>query len=322
MSKPILIVTEKFDPHADAVIEKLRERDRPFFRLNSDDFHIDYYVDLDGRDGVMSFHDRWGRSVRFPDGVHAAWHRKPREPNPPEGVTEEAARTTIRTETIELMSYLSCIRTIPWYNNPEDNRVAQRKFPQLRLARELGLKVPRTLVTNDPARARTFQQDVGGDLLCKPMKEPGFTTDDEIYFIFARKVGTQEFDDNLDRIALCPTLLQEYTPKAYELRVTIIGDKVFACRLDLQRTPGAETDWRRVSPEKVAHSLIDLEPAVEDRLREMLRLCNLRFGAFDLIVTPEDETVFLELNPNGQWLWIELLTGAPMVDAMTDLLLS
>ncbi len=29
----------------------------------------------------------------------------------------------------------------------------------------------------------------------------------------------------------------------------------------------------------------------------------LRFGAFDFIVTEDDEYYFLECNPNGQWLW-------------------
>ena len=101
-----------------------------------------------------------------------------------------------------------------------------------------------------------------------------------------------------------------------------MGDAVFCCRIDSQSTAGAETDWRMVTPDKIEHRLIELDPATTGRLKEMLRLYGLRFGAFDLIVTPQGEVVFLELNPNGQWLWIELMTGAPMTAAMTDLLLS
>lgn len=319
--KPVLIFTEKFDPHADAVIKALNERDWPFFRLNTTDFHTDYQVTLGGDDASMRFEDRWGRSVNFPAEVHSAWHRKPDEPRLPESL-DEPTKQTIRNETLELMNYLSCIRSVPWYNNQEANRVAQRKFPQLCLARELGLSVPRTLITNDPEKVKAFSAAIGGPLLCKSMKEPGYSTDSDSYFIFSRRVGEQELTENADKIALCATFFQEYIPKAYELRVTVMGEAVFCCRIDSQSAAGAETDWRMVTPDKIVHSLIDLDPPVAARLKEMLRRYGLRFGAFDLIVTPQGEVVFLELNPNGQWLWIELMTGAPMTEAMTDLLLS
>src|SRR5690606_10985169 len=121
-----------------------------------------------------------------------------------------------------------------------------------------------------------------------------------------------EFEENVDRIALCPTLLQEYVEKSYELRVTIFGDTAFACRLDSQVAKGARVDWRMVTPDHIPHTIVTLVNRVESALREMLRRLDLRFGAFDLIVSPEGETVFLELNPNGHWYWIELATGAPM----------
>lgn len=319
---PILIVTEKLDTHADAVIRELNARAVPFFRLNTDDFHTEYKIALTSDDGTIAIEDIWGRSVRYPNDVHAIWHRKPNDTRNPPGVTEPGTAEMIQNETLEMLNYLSCFRGRPWYNNPECNRVAQRKFPQLCLAMELGFRVPRTLITNDPERARRFEAEVPDGLLCKAMREAGYTTKSGSYFIFSRKIGGAEFEENVDRIALCPTLLQEYVEKTYELRVTIFGDTVFACRLDSQVAKGARVDWRMVTPDRIPHTIVTLDNRVEMALREMLRRLDLRFGAFDLIVTPEGETVFLELNPNGQWYWIELATGAPMASAMTDLLLS
>ncbi len=147
-TRPVLIVTAKLDTHADAVISELKARGQPFFRLNTDDFHTEYRTMLRSGDRSVTFEDIWGRSVRFPHDVHAVWHRKPVESNNPPGVKQRGTADMIQSETLELLNSLSCFHDRPWYNNPENNRVSQRKFPQLCLASELGFRVPRTLITN------------------------------------------------------------------------------------------------------------------------------------------------------------------------------
>jgi hypothetical protein len=313
--RAVLIVTEKFDPHADHVIKAFNEREIPFFRLNTNDFHEDMKVGAENRGGAILLQDRWGRSHRFPHQTRAVWHRKPVDPAPPAAVENPTTAHVILHETLEFMGYLGCDRRVPWLNNPHDNRMAQRKFPQMRLAGELGLRVPRTIITNDPAQARDFSDAVGGRLLCKSMKEQGFV-DETAHFIFSRKVDAAEFAAHADEVALCPSLFQEYIEKDHELRITVVGDEVFCCRIDSQSVDGARTDWRQVDPSKVPHRMVRLDPDIEAKLKQMLTRYGLRYGAFDMIVTPEGEYVFLELNPNGQWLWIELMTGAPITNAL------
>ena len=318
----ILIITEKFDPHADRVIDLFRSRGTPFFRLNTDDFHADNVVNAASDDCIIHFRDRWGRSHRFPEETAAVWYRKPVDPAPPSAFKDEAARKIVLQETLEFLSYPGCMGDARWINNPQDNLRAQRKFPQLRMAQQMGLAVPRTLITNDPDRARAFQGQIGGALTCKSMKAQAFEQGEKTSFIFSRRVEAKEFDQYAGEVAHCPTLLQEYVAKDHELRVTIFGEKTFCCRIDSQSVESGETDWRRVDPFKLPHAIIELDPMIEAALKRMLAAYHLRFGAFDLIVTPTGETVFLELNPNGQWLWIELITGAPMAEAMFDLLVS
>jgi len=314
----ILIVTSKFDPHADRVIGHLRDRGIAVFRLNTDDFHAEIQVAATDRGLVLR--DRWGRGADLPEGIRRAWHRKPVAPAAPAGIADPAAQRLVAGETAALIEGLGAIPGLAWVNNPHDIARARHKLPQLALARTLGLTVPRTLATNDPAQARAFAASIGGPVVCKALREVGFGDEHEWHSLFARPVPPDLLAANLAAVANCPTLFQEYTPKSHELRVTIIGEALFCCRIDSQAVPGAEADWRRADPFSVPYAIVPLDPGIEAALRAMLAHYRLRFGAFDLIVTPTGEHVFLELNPNGQFLWIELVTGAPLTRAMADLL--
>lgn len=316
----VLIVTQKFDPHADSLIKLFKQRDVSFFRLNTDDFHADLTTRASSDGGDILFSDRYGRSHSFPSQTRSVWHRKPIDPAPLPGVRNDESKKVILQETLEYLSYPGAIDGPRWVNNPLANQRAQRKFPQLRLAQQLGLRIPRTLITNDPAEARSFQRQIAGPLLCKSMKAQAFASEGTESFIFSRKMTADELEQNIEQIAHCPTLLQEYIEKDHELRVTVIGDALFCCRIDSQTVDGARADWRQVDPFTVPHAIVDLEPATAAKLKQMLAHHDLRYGAFDLIVTPAGELVFLELNPNGQWLWIELITGAPLSEAMFRLL--
>ena len=318
----VLIITSKFDPHADHVIQIFKTREIPFFRLNTDDFHDDYTIAAHDRPFELLFRDAWGRAHSYPAETRAVWHRKPVDPAHPKAVIDDATRNIVLQETNEFLTYPSAIDAARWVNNPAANQRAQRKFPQLRLASALGLRVPRTLITNDPSRARDFQQEIDGPLICKSMKAQSFEESGRASFIFSRKVQAAEFQAHIDQIRHCPTFLQEYIQKDHELRVTVFGDRVFCCRIDSQSVAGAESDWRRIDPFKIPHRIVELDPAVETALKAMMQDAGLLYGAFDLIVTPQGEAVFLELNPNGQYLWIELITGAPLSQAMVDLLVA
>lgn len=317
----VLIISTKLDPHVDAVLTRLQARNVPCFRLNTDHFHQEYRVCADdGPGGTIRIDDIWGRSCRFPDGLRAVWMRKPEPSLPPPGVEDDGVRRYVAQELREFMSFLTVDERVPWINNPDLNRRHQRKHPQLRLARSLGLRVPRSLITNDPREAESFMRSCPEGVICKPLVMGSHYVDGEHRVAFTRRIASEEFAALRDSIALCPTYLQEAIPKDHELRVTIIGERVFCCRIDSQGVPGAEQDWRAVDTIELPHTIVPLQEETATALRAYLKACDLRFGAFDLIVTPSGETVFLELNPNGQWYWVELATGAPMADAMADLL--
>lgn len=317
----VLMISTKLDPHVDAVLAILEKRGVPCFRLNTDHFHEEYRVAMaDGVEGTIRIADRWGRSCVFPQGLRAVWMRKPEASLPPPGIEDEGIVEYVRDEMREFMGFLPMDSRVPWINNPDENRRHQRKFPQLRLAQSLGLRVPRSIITNDPEAAEAFFATCPDGVICKPMLMGSHYIDGAHHVAYTRRVPPGEFAALKASIALCPTYLQEAIEKDHELRVTIIGDRLFNCRIDSQGVAGAEQDWRAVDTIKLPHRIEPLRPDVDKALRAYLKQCGLRFGAFDLIVTPEGEHVFLELNPNGQWYWVELATGAPMAEAMADLL--
>ncbi len=314
--RSVVVITEKFDPHADVLVRMLQARGVPVFRINTGTFNADYRVSMTL--GGIHVADTHGRAIEFPSGVRSVWYRKPTDPLGAE--TDLEARRFNSGETQEALNFFGSDRRVLWVNNPNDNRVAQRKYPQLLLATELGLRVPRSLITNEPARAGEFFASCPDGVICKSLKESGYEKDGVAFHVFTRQIGAAEFASFKGAIAACPTYFQEYIQKKVELRITVIGRQIFCCELDSQAHEETLIDWRKGDVEKMKHTIVPLPARVGDALLAMLDRYQLRFGTFDFVLTPNDEYVFLELNPNGQWYWIEMLTHAPMAEAMAELL--
>ena len=108
-------------------------------------------------------------------------------------------------------------------------------------------------------------------------------------------------------------------PKRYDVRVTVIGDEALAARIDSQADPEARVDWRRADPGKLVHGVEELSADVASRCVELVASYGLNFGAIDLAAT-DDGYVFFEINPNGQWAWLEQTTNLPLRARLADLL--
>ena len=126
--------------------------------------------------------------------------------------------------------------------------------------------------------------------------------------------------DHFGNITATPLMAQEYIEKKLELRVTIVGQKVFACAIYSQDSERTKEDWRRYDFDNVRHEQYQLPKEVEAHLMEFMAVCNLTFGAIDMILTPSGRYVFLEINPSGQFGWIEDLTNMPISKAIAETL--
>jgi glutathione synthase/RimK-type ligase-like ATP-grasp enzyme len=217
------------------------------------------------------------------------------------------------------------LRSLPclWVNHPDALAATEWKPRQLALANQLGFRIPRTLITNDPAEALRFFEECEGRVIYKPLSaSPTIQTDsntDNWSTIYTTRLTKSILHQFAPHIAHTAHLFQEEIPKAFELRVTIFGTHVFATALYSQRSERTRIDWRR-GYDELEYGIYTLPENVRSLCLELLAHLHLHFAALDLAVTPDGEYIFFESNCNGQWMWIETVTGQPLTEAMVDLL--
>jgi hypothetical protein len=246
--------------------------------------------------------------------VGAAWWRRPRWPEPSGELTNPEHRMFAVNETEEALRGLWHALDVFWINDPGRDAVAHRKLLQLRVAQEVGLPVPATLVTNDVGAARSFIDGRGyRQVICKAFSAT------ERQWRETRLLGADEMA-SLDNVRFAPVIFQEYIPAVVDLRVTVVGRRLFAAAIHSQES-AYPVDFR-VDMANCRVEATDLPDDVADRLLALMDRLGLVYGAVDMRLTPEGRYVFLEINPAGQWLFVETATGQPIAAALAVALLA
>jgi glutathione synthase/RimK-type ligase-like ATP-grasp enzyme len=264
--------------------------------------------------------DRW--RLRLDDGAwldladcRSGWWRRALPPGHDARISDPAQAAWAANEAFEAMSGFWDALPITWVSPPRAIETSMMKTWQLPAARSAGLEVPETLVTSDPDEARAFIDRVGlGHVICK-----AFSATIENWRE-TRLVGEAEYA-LLDQVSVAPVIFQQFVPAEVDLRITVVGEELFAAevhsqeldypldfRLFLETGPGV-----RMSPTVVPNE-------VEEGLLRLLKSVGLRYGAIDMRRTPDGRHVFLEVNPAGQWRFVEEVTGQPITEAMARLL--
>jgi hypothetical protein len=313
----ILILTNEEDVTTDFVVRELAADE--FIRVNVEQIPSSgslFYKYVDGKFlGELTFE---GRHVAL-DDVTAVYSRRAGVPNPAEQIADEGVRAYARAEFVALVEGLSRLVTAPWINHPFDIRRAESKPFQLNVARLCGLRVPRTLVTNNPDEARQFAVSCEMDVVLKSLAAPRLLIGGEEHVIFTTPLPRDA--NALHHVHLAPCIIQQHVRKRCDIRVTVVGDRVFAVEIDSQSVPEAATDWR-VASANVPHRSHVLPTRIVAGCLALCRRLGLRFGALDFAIDQTGEYVFFEINPSGQWAWLELATGVPIARAIADLLRS
>lgn len=331
--KHIVIVTQLDDPHTDAMILTLREMGHAPIRLNTDDIpqhtSLSMYLGSDASawEGGIKIHTN-DRLIDI-DDIRSIWWRRPSEFALPEQLSEqerEFAKLEIEHTLRSLWASLDCY----WVSYPAHIRQATWKGEQLKRAKRLGFEVPRTLITTQAEDVRGFYEACNGQMIFKVMSDP---------LLAANKTTPKIYDEppvvhgtyttliteaelaKIETVGLVPCLFQEYIPKQVELRVTVIGDEVFAAEIHSQEHEQTRVDWRHYEVD-IPYRQATLPPAIVERCLAFTRSYGLNFSAIDLILTPDGRYVFLENNPNGQFMFIEnLVPELRMTEALASCLI-
>jgi len=317
----ILIITNKVDAHADIVIDELHAKGAKFTRLNTEDFPRCVQLSYGSEDeGVIIRCLDSGNTINTA-AIKSVWYRRPELAVIDSAITDKAFRKLAQQECTATMEGLhQLLGDAFWINHPLAIRKARPKIFQLSLARRLGFVVPKTIVTNNPDRAAEFIRHYAGDVITKTLSQPSVDRDEDRFFTIFTHVLTPSDKATLESVRYAPTLFQEYVPKKIEIRVTIFGKAVFCAEIHSQQNELTRHDYRRIGVE-IDYLPHKLPEEVENSCLRLVSELGLVFGAIDLILTPDGKYVFLEINSNGQWYWIEQLTGLPMRAELVRLLM-
>ncbi len=207
-----------------------------------------------------------------------------------------------------------------WINPLRATESAELKPWQLKKAQSLGFRVPKTLMTNDPDEVLVFLEECQGKIVYKTFSQyVHLSGNGKWQGIYTTPVERQHLLSRLGQIRLAPCLFQEYVPKKVELRVAVIGQEIFTLEVDAQKSVKGKDDWRRYESGTV-YRQGQLPEEVAERIHELMADLGLVFGSIDIIVTPDNEYVFLEINPMGQSLWMQTAADLPILDRFVNLL--
>lgn len=306
----ILIITYQKDYTADFVVNKLNEKKIPYFRLNCDNIlkeavkiSIDAQAALDAKINEIDYFD-------------AVWFRRVSLPDIEIENLDDAAYIYSEIEFFYKNLWVS-LNAKKWLSLPKNVYETENKILQLKLGRTLGFTIPKTLITCDKESIKDFFLECNNKIIVKPIYSGEYVKTESLSGQIFTSLITENDLESLDDSLPFPSIYQEYVDKDREIRVTVVGNDVFAASVDSQSTEKTKIDWRK---EPLKFKRFKLPEDISQKCINLVKQLGLNFGAIDLIYTPNKEYVFLEINPNGQWVWIETDTQQPIADAIIQFL--
>ncbi len=325
MKNIILIVTSSEEPNIKNVTPFLEKMEAKIVRVNNDLLFHDY--------GPVTFglvKNNWMLSIGdesiYPSDVKSIWYRRPHLPKINESVSplyQEFVRNESSKFSLCAWSMFD-YEDVLWVNHPSKLKTLEFNKPyQMFAATRVGLRTPRTLITNDAQASLNFFDECHGEVISKLFGGTGFVQDEDnnTLVVYTHRVHRQDIENNPESMRSVPTVFQEYIPKRLELRITVVGENIFSCAIYSQDSIRTKDDWRKYDFANVKHEPFRLPKEVSEKILQFMKSLGIVFGAIDMILTPDGEYVFLEVNPSGQWGWIEVLTGLPISESIANLLM-
>lgn len=320
----VLIITHSQDNESiPLVMQAIAARGGKAFRFDTDRFptqvQLNVYYGKQKEQQILVDEDK---KLDLSE-VSAVWYRRiaiaQRIPNT---IDSQLRQASVQESRVTVQGAIASIQGFHLDRLP-NIRLADNKQLQLQVARQLGLDIPRTLITNNPQAVKEFSQECEQGMIAKMLSSFAiYDRQGQEHVVFTNLVTDADLD-NLDGLDLCPMTFQEKVPKALELRITIVGKRVFTAAVDSQSLQLSRYDWRKQGIALLnAWQPYDLPQDIENKLLELMAYFNLNYGAIDIILTPDGRHIFLEINPVGEFFWLEHCPGFPISQAIADVLLT
>jgi hypothetical protein len=303
----LLILTNTQDATSDYLVSVLNRKGVDFLRFDTDSCLDRIKFKCEQSHPLLQFDGRWYQ----PNDFKNVWYRRPERlkheqlDGSPEGklILEEWAEA--------LEGFFAHVPLARWMNHPSCNVLASHKIEQLTRAKSLGFLVPDTLVTQDAGELRRFFARHNEQVIVKPMAA-GYVERTDGHadtLIYTNQVTLNHLDD-LDDLPSCPTLFQQFIEKTSDVRITVVGDDVHAVQLTAKELGGSQRcDIRRNNMDDVTYSEVTIPQEVFGNVKRLLDHYHLRYAAIDMAIGTDANWYFFEVNPNGQWAWLDLVGG-------------
>lgn len=328
MDKKILIITNSSDLHADIMISLLIDKGVLPFRLNLNEFPRNFEISLNITQNQWSAtltHIPSNDTLNVSD-IGAVWTRKIADFSFISEDLSPQEKAHAKQETEHVLNSLLYSLDCYWINHPLASRSALWKGEQSIRAAKMGFKVPASLMTNQPDPVLRFKAIIHGEMITKSMSSPFLAADevvgkDRVVRGFCTTLITDEDMQSIDSVREIPCYFQEYIAKQFELRVTVIGNQVFTAKIHSQENERTKIDFRDFGA-NIRYEAFQLPADIEQKCLDFVHSYQLQYGALDIIVTPDNEYVFLENNPAGQFLFVQqLVPELTIMEALADCLI-
>ncbi|MBL1202233.1 MAG: MvdC family ATP-grasp ribosomal peptide maturase [Nostoc sp. GBBB01] len=318
----VLLITHSGDYFTiDRVAEAVSKRGAQPFRLDTDKFPIALQLQANLSNFGSNHTLKYGDVSLNTEQVQAVWMRRIWQPDLGEELAPQFQAACSNESLAVLDGFWDSLRTAKWVDDLQRISAAENKLRQLRVASEVGLVIPQTLVTNDPQQAREFFQQVNKKMITKLLRPLSYGMQASAFFMYTSVVKEEDLID-AETLRYCPVVFQEQIPKQLELRAVYVNGNLFVGALDASEYASSTQDWRRGTKQILTWQPYQLPDKIIHCLDAFMEKFGLLFGAFDFIKTPSGEYVFLEINPTGEWGMLERDLDYPIAEAIADALLS
>lgn len=232
------------------------------------------------------------------------WYRRPGKPFLPDYIHQaDIANARRENNTFVQSLWQTIFPDAIWINPVNAATRAKSKLLQLKLAAEANLKVPDTIISNDPRLIQKYIKH-HKNIIYKSLYPMAWLSKDELRLTYTNLIQLKDLPTN--KLLQCtPGIFQEKITKNHELRVTYFNEDYVAVKIDSQAHKEALLDWRAAPTNELTLEQIALPDNINVACKQIMNNLGIIFGCFDFIVTPDNEYYFLEVNEQGQFLWIE-----------------
>lgn len=313
----VVIFAEKADIPVDAVVRELTLRDVPVFRIDTSWFPRNLVLEA-----LLESDGQWTGTLRTKHrtvdlgAIRSIWYRSPGAFSFVDSMTDVERAYAHREARLGLGGVLASLDTL-WVNHPNRSADSVYKPLQLAVAARCGLTTMATAITNSPDAVRCFANESPMGVVRKSLGPNTVTEGGQLTVAFTHRITADEFVD-LSGVDATATQIQQWVNKIHEARVVVVGERVFTI-LIRAGSEASRVDWRADYP-ALTYEWIDTPPEIVKGLRGYMAKMGLTYAAVDFAIDTDERWIFLESNSAGQYFWLEANTGAPITNALVDLL--